>query len=301
MSVVTQIWVASLMFLNTFSLVPVAAQLSQQDVGRLSFRPADHRIAYGPDALQFGDLRLPMGSGPHPLAIIVHGGCWLAAFADLQLMSPLSDALTQAGIATWNIEFRSVDQAGGGWPNTLLDVASAVDYSRDLAAQHPINLERVVIVGHSAGGHLAQWAAARHRLTQDSPLFRKNPLPVIGTVGLASINDLQRYLQESASCGQSIPRLLGGSPTDVPERYRDASPAEMLPLGGKQVLIIGAQDTIVKPQHNRTFAGTAQKRGDDVQLIVLDNAGHFDVIAPTSRDWPTIEAAVLSIVNSVKK
>ena len=90
--------------------------------------------------------------------------------------------------------------------------------------------------------------------------------------GLAGINDLQRYLQESAGCGKSIPRLLGGSPSEVPERYRDASPAEMLPLGIKQVLIIGAQDTIVRPQHNRTYAETAQKSGDDVQLIVLDDA-----------------------------
>ena len=157
---------ALLMLLNSLGLGTAAAQLSQQDVARLSVPPADHRIAYGPDAMQFGDLRLPKGSGPHPLAIIVHGGCWLAAFADLQLMAPLSDALTRAGIATWNIEFRSVDSRGGGWPNTLLDVASAVDHSRELAAQHPLDLKRVVVIGHSAGGHLAQWAAARHRLPE---------------------------------------------------------------------------------------------------------------------------------------
>ena len=278
----------------------VSAQLSQQDVARLPVAPADHRIAYGPDAMQFGDLRLPKGSGPHPLAIIVHGGCWLAAFADLQLMAPLSDALTRAGVATWNIEFRSVDQPGGGWPNTLLDVGSAVDYSRELAAQHPIDLKRVVIVGHSAGGHLAQWAAGRHRLSENSALFSKNALSVSGTIGLAAISDLQRYLHESAGCGKSIPRLLGGSPSEVPERYRQASPAEMLPLHVKQVLIIGAQDTIVRPEHNRTFAETARKSGDDVQLLVLEGAAHFDVIAPNSTAWPTIEAAVLSIVD-VKK
>ena len=295
-----QIRVALLMLLNIFGLGSVAAQLSQQDVARLPVPPADHRIAYGPDPMQFGELRLPKGNGPHPLAIIVHGGCWLAAFADLQLMAPLSDALTRAGVATWNIEFRSVDRPGGGWPNTMLDVGSAVDYSRELAGQHPIDLKRVVIVGHSAGGHLAQWAAARHRLSESSALFRKNALLVSGTIGLAAINDLQRYLQESAGCGKSIPRLLGGSPSDVPERYRQASPAEMLPLRVKQVLIIGAQDTIVRPEHNRTFAETARKSGDDVQLRVLEGAAHFDVIAPNSTAWPTIEAAVLSIVD-VKK
>ena len=289
------------MLLDTFGSGPAAAQLTQQDVARLSVAPADHRLAYGPDPLQFGDLRLPKGNGPHPVAIVIHGGCWLAAFADLQLMAPLSEALTRAGIATWNIEFRSVDSSGGGWPNTLLDVASAVDHTRELAARYPLDLNRVVIVGHSAGGHLAQWAAARHRVSENSPLFRTNPLSVRATVGLAGINDLQRYLQESAGCGKSIPQLLGGSPSEVPDRYQAASPVEMLPLGIKQALIIGAQDKIVRPQHNRTYAEAAQKSGDNVQLIVLDNAAHFDVIAPTGVGWPTIEAAVFSMMDGLQK
>ena len=289
------------MLLNILGLREAAAQLSQQDVARLPVAPADHRIAYGPDAMQFGELRLPRGSGPHPLAIVVHGGCWLAAFADLQLMAPLSDALTRAGVATWNIEFRSVDRPGGGWPNTLIDVGSAIDYALELATRYPIDLKRVVIVGHSAGGHLAQWAAARHRLPENSALFSQSALTVSATIGLAAINDLQRYLKESAGCGKSIPRLLGGLPGEVPDRYRQASPAEMLPLRVKQVLIIGAQDTIVSPEHNRTFAEAARKNGDDVELHVLEGAAHFDLIAPNSGAWRTIEAAVLSIVDKVKK
>ena len=290
-----------LMLLHAFDCGSAAAQfLSQQDVARLPAAPADHRIKYGADPLQFGDLRLPGGDGLHPLAIVIHGGCWLAAFADPQLMSPVADALTRAGIATWNIEFRSVDSPGGGWPNTLLDVGSAVDYTRDLAAKYPLDLKRIVIVGHSAGGHLAQWAAARHRLPEGSLLFRKNPLPVRGAVALAGINDLRRYFQESAGCGRSIPRLIGGLPSEVPDRYRDASPAEMLPLAIRQTLIVGAQDTVVRPQHNRTYAEAAQKSGDAVQLVVLDNAAHFDVIAPGSAAWPTIETAVFSLLEELK-
>ena len=223
------------MLMNAFACGSAAAQLlTQQDVAKLPAAPADHRIKYGADPLQFGDLRLPGGEGLHPLAIVIHGGCWLAAFADVKLMAPLADALTRAGVATWNIEFRSADSPGGGWPNTLLDVASAVDYARELATKYPLDLQRVVIVGHSAGGHLAQWVAARHRLPDKSPLFQKNPLPVRGTVGLAAINDLQRYFQESAGCGKSIPRLIGGLPNEVPDRYRESSPAEMLPLGVRQ-------------------------------------------------------------------
>lgn len=289
------------MLSNAFGCGSAATQfLSQQDVARLPAAPADHRIAYGAGALQFGDLRLPTGDGAHPVAIVIHGGCWLSAFADLQLMTPLADALTRVGIATWNVEFRSVDSPGGGWPNTLLDVGSAVDYTRELAAKYRLDLQRVVIVGHSAGGHLAQWAAARTRLQENNPLFRENPLLVRGAVGLAGINDLQRYLQESAGCGKSIPRLLGGTPNEVPERYRDASPAEMLPLGIKQMLIVGAEDTIVPAQHNRAYVEAAQKSGDDVQLIVLDSAAHFDVIAPSSPAWPIVETAVLSLLEAAK-
>ena len=164
----------------------------------------------------------------------------------------------------------------------MVDVGSAIDYARELATRFPIDLKRVVVVGHSAGGHLAQWAAARHCLPENSPLFSKNALKVSATVGLAGINDLRRYLKESAGCGKSIPRLFGGSPDEVPDRYREASPAEMLPLRVKQVLIIGAQDTIVSPEHNRTFTEAARENGDDVELLVLEGAAHFDVIAPNS-------------------
>lgn len=279
----------------------IAQFQSQQDVARLPAAPADDRIPYGSDRLQFGDLRLPKGDGPHPVAIVIHGGCWLSAFADLQLMAPLSDALTRTGIATWNIEFRSVDSPGGGWPGTLLDVANAVDHVRELATRYPLDLTRVVVVGHSAGGHLALWAAARHRLPEKSPLFMKNPLTVRGAVTLGGISDLKSYQQESAGCGRPILRLMGGSPSEVPERYQQASPIEMLPLGVKQTLIVGAHDTIVRPQHNRAFATAAQKSGDDVQLIVLDNAAHFEVIAPNSSAWPTVQNAVSSLLDAMKK
>lgn len=290
-----------LLLMNALGSPAVAQFLSQQDISRLPAAPADHRIPYGNDALQFGDLRLPKGGGPHPVAVVIHGGCWLSAFADLQLMAPLSDALTRAGIATWNIEFRSVDSPGGGWPGTLLDVARAVDLVRELAILYSLDLERVVIVGHSAGGHLALWAAARHRVPEKSALFTGNPLPVRGVIGLAGIADLKSYQQESAGCGRPILRLVGGSPNEVPERYEQASPVELLPLGVRQTLIVGARDTIVRPQHNKAYAAAAQKSGDEVQLVVVDDAAHFEVIAPNSPAWQTIENAVFSSLNSVKR
>lgn len=255
--------------------------------------PADHRISYGHDPLQFGDLRLPTGRGPHPVAIVVHGGCWLARFADLRLTAPLSAALARAGIATWNIEYRRVDNPGGGWPGTFLDVAHAVDHVRKLAIEHPLDPRRVIIIGNSAGGHLALWAAARHRLPKTSPLFLPEPLRVLGAVNLGGMGDLRRFLREP--CGTPIPMLLGGSPDEVPARYKDASPIELLPLGVKQVLIAGARDTIVPPEHLRAYASAAEARRDDVQLIVLDTSAHFELIAPGSSAWPTVEPAILAL------
>ena len=146
--------------------LPVAQRLSPADVNRLPSKPADARISYGPDPLQFGELRLPRGTGPFPLAVVIHGGCWVSEVATLQNTAALADALRDAGIATWNIEYRRVDNPGGGWPGTFTDVADAVDLVRVIAREHPIDLSRVVTIGHSAGAHLALWAAARGRLAE---------------------------------------------------------------------------------------------------------------------------------------
>lgn len=112
------------------------------------------------------ELRVPSGPGPHPVAVLIHGGCFKAAYATLRDLAPMADALKATGIATWNIEYRWLGEPGGGWPGTYLDVGRAVDHLRALAGQHPLDLGRVVVVGHSAGGHLATWAAARARVAQ---------------------------------------------------------------------------------------------------------------------------------------
>jgi len=144
---------------------------ASEDILTLPAPPADARIAYGPDPLQFGDLRLPTaasggGDGPFPLVVLIHGGYWRNRY-DLAYFGHAAAALTATGFATWNIEYRRVGDAGGGWPGTLLDVAAATDYARTLAATQPIDLDRVVALGHSAGGQLAAWLAARRRLAPD--------------------------------------------------------------------------------------------------------------------------------------
>lgn len=282
-----------------FSCTTSSAQLLRpRDIDRLPAAPADRRISYGSDPIQFADLRLPKGKGPFPVAVVIHGGCWISTFADLQNTAALSDALRKAGLATWNIEYRRVDQMGGGWPGTFLDVAAAVDHLKTIAKKYDLDLNQVVVVGHSAGGHLALWAAARHRLAKASSLFLEKPLRIRGAVSLGGPGNLQSFLPaQKQVCGDvPITKLIGGLPSEVPQRYHDGSPAELLPLGVKQILITGAKDLAVPPSYGKEYEEQAIRSGDKVEMIIIDNAGHFEVIAPNSAAWPIVERAVLSLV-----
>lgn len=276
--------------------------LGPQQVNELPSLPADRRINYGADPLQFGELRIPQSSGRHPVAVVIHGGCWKSRHgdlvADLQNTAPLSSALTSLGIATWNVEYRQTDNPGGGWTGTFEDVANAIDHVRVLAQFYPLDLERVVVVGHSAGGHLGTWAAARHRLSEQSPLFFKEPLRVLGVINLAGPMDLEGLfpIQDQMCGGSVITKLVGGSPSQVPERYRQASPSKLLPTGVKQVLITGAQDKLVPPRLGQEYQEEAKKAGDDVAFFTVEGAAHFEVVAPGSIAWPKVEEAVLSML-----
>jgi acetyl esterase/lipase len=282
--------------------VAEAQFLGPQEVHQLPSSPADHRIHYGNDPLQFGDLRLPKTSGRHPVIIVIHGGCWKskqgALVADLQDTTALSSTLTNLGIATWNIEYRQIDNPGGGWTGTFEDAANAIDHLRVLGKPYSLDLKRVVIVGHSSGGHLGTWAAVRRRLPKQSPLFFKNPLHIAGVVNLAGVADLERFLvMESQVCGDRVvTRLFGGSPAEVPDRYRQASPSNLSPIRVKQVLITGAQDKFVPPWLGQKYEEEAKKVGDDVSFVAVENASHFEVIAPGSEAWPKVEEAVISIL-----
>jgi acetyl esterase/lipase len=257
--------------------------------------PADHRVAYGEGPLHFGELRLPAGPGPHPLAVLIHGGCWRAQY-DLGYMTHAAAALARAGIATWTIEFRRIGDEGGGWPGTFHDVARAADHVRELAARHPVDTTRVVLVGHSAGGHLALWLAARRNLPTDSPLHTADPVAVRGVVPLAGITDLRAYGAEPGNCNAAVPLLLGGTPEQVPDRYAQASPIELLPLGVPVRLVHGTLDPTVRIEQSERMATTARARGDDARVVPLAGGGHFDVVAPWAPAWSSVEAAVVEMV-----
>ncbi|MDQ6747196.1 MAG: alpha/beta hydrolase [Candidatus Dormibacteraeota bacterium] len=240
-------------------------------------------IPYGREAEQYGELWLPHGTGPHPVAVVIHGGFWRRRYG-CGLMRPLSAALAAQGVAAWNVEYRRVGSPGGGWPGTLLDVAAAVDHLRHVAAGTPdtegqtLDLARVGVIGHSAGGHLAVWAAGRRSLRHGDPGAGPEVQPV-AAVSLAGVLDLADAAGRGLG-GGAVPALLGGSPTGLPDRYRVASPAERLPVGVSQLLVHGDRDGIVPAECSRRFQERARAAGDDVTLSTQPRVGHFEVIDP---------------------
>jgi acetyl esterase/lipase len=258
----------------------------------------DHRLSYGDHPLQFGELRLPDGDGPHPVVIVIHGGCWLAEY-DLGYISGLAAALTARGVATWSIEYRRVGDDGGGWPGTFDDVANAADYLEQIAPEFNLETDRVVTLGHSAGGHLALWLAGRRGLDDGDPFRGEAPLQVRGVVALAGIPDLAAYAAPEG-CGAAVPGLLGGEPADLGERLRRSSPIAMVPLGVEQILVIGELDSIVPGYQATSFAASARRVGDAVEVIEIPDAGHFELVDPASAAFDAVCSSVLRFLEFPK-
>ena len=288
---------ATLVAVVAAAVVVAAQRLRPADVAGLPSKPADTKIPYGPDDRQYGELRLPKGNGPFPVAVVIHGGCWIEKFATLQSTAALADALRDAGVATWNIEYRRADSPGGGFPGTFADIGAAVDILPTIAQEHPLDLKRVITVGHSAGAHLALWAAARSRLPQTSPLHRQTPLPLAAAVALGGPGDLRsmRTYDEKICGSDVIDQLMGGAPEAHADRYAQGSPVELLPLGVRQVLIVGADDPVMPPPERESYAARAKKAGDGIEVVEVPGS-HFEVIAPTSSAWPTVRDTVLRLI-----
>lgn len=243
---------------------------------------ADERIPYGKDPLQFGDLRVPKGDGPHPVAIVIHGGFWRAAY-DLEHIGHLCAALKQAGVATWSLEYRRIGNPGGGWPGTLEDVDLGAKHLKTIAIPYHLHLNRVIAMGHSAGGHLALWLGSR----------RNSALG--GIVSLAGVADLRRAWELKLS-NTVVADFLGGSPDEVPDRYREASPIELLPLGIPQKLLHGTKDANVPYEISKRYVDAAVACGDKAELVTLENADHFQLIDPRAKEFGEVQEAVLALL-----
>lgn len=254
-------------------------QRSFVEVMELEFRAADQKISYGAADEQFIDLWLPSNGGEAaaPVVVLIHGGCWLAQY-DISHIRPLASAISDQGFAVWAIEYRRVGQPGGGWPGTFLDIARAVDLLAEFT--HPLlDTRKIVFVGHSAGGQLALWAAGRSRLTGNQELYRDEPVQPMGAIGLAAITDLADYAAGDNSCQKVVNPLMGGDPKQVPDRYDQASPAELgsdVPL----VLIQGGADRIVP--------GDQALALPEATTQLLSEAGHFDLIHTGTPAFPVL-------------
>ncbi|MET3712889.1 acetyl esterase/lipase [Sphingomonas trueperi] len=247
--------------------VPASAQ--DEGAGRLATPSSPTLVArYGVDPQQVGELRLPRGKGPFPVAVLLHGGCWDASRGDLRDTAPLAEALAARGIATWNIEYRRTGTAGGGWPSTFADVAAATDHLAVLARTQPLDLARVAMVGHDVGAQLALWLAARPKLHD----------PIAGTMAVRPVMavaidgpgaDAQRC-DESATT-----RFMGGKAEEKPAAYALANPQAHLPLGVHQLIVVGALGAQMAP-----YVQAALASGDTVVKLAPGGADHRNVIMP---------------------
>lgn len=253
----------------------------------------DHRISYGADRLQVVDLWLPAGApkSSWPTLLMVHGGCWQSAIADRRLMDWIAADLRDAGVAVWNIDYRGVDRDGGGYPGTFRDAAAATDLLRDHASTYRLDLTRIVAVGHSAGGHLALWLAARHRLPAASPLTSAHPLPIAHVISLGGLPDLSAVeASPDNGCGTDvIAQLVGG---DRPDRFADTSVPRLLPIGIPIDLVNGRDDRIVPASMAPAFADAARAAGDSVSLHCFADTGHVELIAPETPSWPATRTLI---------
>ncbi|MFJ5759310.1 alpha/beta hydrolase family protein [Neobacillus sp. NPDC093182] len=246
------------------------------------------KIAYGEHPSQFGVMRRPEAPGRCPVVVSIHGGFWQSKYG-LEENEPLAEDLAQRGFATWNIEYRRIGEEGGAWPGTFHDVISAVNHLNQLKDTYQLDLSKVVVIGHSAGGHLALLLGSL--LNQaDSPLF----IPIKGIISLAGVTDLHKMLQIHTERGIASPvtMFLGDSMEELPI----ASPIELLPLNVEQVLIHGELDRHVPVTLSVEYHRRAMEMGDSVLLLTLPEAEHFMVVDPSSSAWKAVTESLEGLI-----
>jgi len=248
-------------------------------------RPAaDAIVVFGPDEMQKIDVWLPPGKGPHPVVLMVHGGCWQTSIADRSIMNWIADDLRKDGIAVWNIDYRGVDRDGGGYPGTFTDTAKAADQLIVDARKFNLDTRRIVAVGHSAGGHLALWLAGRRNLPKDSTLAGGKPIKLARVVSLGGLPDLEATAANPDNgCGtEVVARLVGTGRKDV---YADTSVPRLLPLKVPQDLVNGREDRIIPYRMAIDYVARATAAGDKVTLHTVPATGHVELVAPESAPW----------------
>jgi len=274
------------------------AQPKLMDWPDLMGRPkpsATAQVPYGPDPLQVAEVWRPDGKGPFPTVLMIHGGCWRSGLSNLHIMDYAAEDLRRRGIAVWNIEYRGVDKAGGGYPGTFLDVNAAADALLAHARDYGLRTDGIVVLGHSAGGHLALWLSARPQLPKASPLRDPRRLDIVWAISLGGLPDLTTAQE---GCGdKTVARLLEGAPKADP--LADTSPARLLPSRVGRMLIHGALDDTSPPSQGKAYVAKARATGDiRAWSYAIPGDGHVEEISPGSRTWTAVEAGLDSVFHS---
>lgn len=277
------------MFLRTVLAASLALMtgdlLTWPDLTKRPKPEPDATVAYGADSMQKVDVWLPKDAKPpYRTVVMVHGGCWQTSIADRSLMNWIADDLRRDGYAVWNIDYRGVDRAGGGYPGTFADAAAATDRLAREAKRFGLDTRRIVAVGHSAGGHLALWLAGRPKLPKDSPLRTPRPQRLDTVVSLGGLPDLEATAASPDNgCGTEVVAKLVGS--DRADPYRDTSVPRLFPLGVRQELVNGREDRIIPYRMATDYVAAAQAKGDRVELHTVPATGHVELVAPESAAW----------------
>lgn len=249
--------------------------------------------AYGKAPSQYAELFIPPGRGPFPVAVLVHGGCWTQQFGGITQLRNMAGALATRGIAVWNVEYRRVDEDGGGYPGTYQDISAALDLLASQAPARSLDLARIVAVGHSAGGQLVQWLAGRNRIAPSSPLYQAQPLPIRHIVSLGGLADLRsEQALIKRSCDRDMIDLTGLPSATRPDVFSDTNAAELMPNGSHTVLITGERDTVSPPRVAHDYAARALKAGDRAEVVVVPGASHYDEVAVGSPAWTAVLQAI---------
>lgn len=287
--------VMSLLLLTAPLMISAAPPPSHQTPAPMTWddltsrpRPkADATVSYGADPFQKVDVWLPKGAGPFKTVLMVHGGCWTTAIADRTLMDWAAADLRDAGYAVWNIDYRGVDRPGGGYPGTFLDAAHAADLLAKDAARFHLDTRRIVAVGHSAGGHLALWLAARHNLPATSPLAGGDPLRIDHVLSLGGLPDLEATAASPDNgCGTDVvAQLIGPKTAAHSDPYADTSVTRLLPIGVPQDLVNGREDRIIPYRLPVDYVEKARGAGDRVTLHTVPDTGHVELVSPGTAAW----------------